>query len=124
MILLTLLVKYPFLEEYIKTLYPIPNDAYALTAYYYGYPETLVNGSDEKTIDRKCPDLIREICCYEGAVYLHDQDLQVQFGESVKNRYFNLVVSDRRREFANTDLRMKTYGDIDMSLYKGRKMMI
>jgi hypothetical protein len=26
MILLTLLVKYPFLEEYIKTLYPIPND--------------------------------------------------------------------------------------------------
>jgi len=112
---------YAILATQLK-LYPIPDGVYDLTLYYYGYPDTLVNGSDEKTIDKLCPDLIIDLCCYEGGSWLHDNNLQIQFGEASKNRYYNLVTTDKRRQMTNTDMRMKTYHDMDINLYKGRQM--
>ena len=112
---------YAILGEQFK-FYPIPSGVYNITCYHYKYPAVLVNGSDEFTIDKRCPDLIVELCCYEGSVFLHSQERQVQYGESAKNRYFNLVVSDKRRKWSNADLRMKTWRDQNVSLYNGRRM--
>jgi len=113
---------YSVLATQVK-LHPIPDGVYSLTLHYYAFPETLSDDSDEKTIDKVCPGLIIDLCCYEAAAYLHDEKLQMYFGEAAKNRYFNLVTYDKRRQWTRKDMRMKTFRDFDMSLYKGRKMM-
>lgn len=100
-------------------LYPAPSSSVELYLRYYGYPTTLSANEDEYTIDTTIPMLIVYAVCLKAYLYLRDKDA-VNLYKSIASEYYNSAVNrDRKKRWANRQLRMKTYGDFDISHWKG-----
>jgi hypothetical protein len=100
-------------------LFPTPSGAVELYLRYYAYPIALTNQEDEYTIDTKVPSLIIAATCLKAARLLHDVDLINIFKQYAQEYYAAAVNKDRSLKWKNRQLRVKTYGDFDISHWKG-----
>ena len=100
-------------------LYPIPTGATELYLRYYGYPTALAANGDEYTIDTKIPQVIIYAVCVKAYSYLRDKDA-MGFYKGLATEYYSAAVNrDRKKKWVNRQLRVKTYGDFDISHWKG-----
>lgn len=100
-------------------LFPTPSSAVELYLRYYSYPTALSNQGDEYTVDEKVPSLIIAATCLKAARFLHDVDLINIFKQYTQEYYVAAVNKDRMGKWRSRQLRIKTYGDFDMSYWKG-----
>jgi len=86
---------------------------------YFGYPTALSANEDEEAIDTQVPTLIIYATCIK--VYTHLRDMEaMKFYKDVCTEYYTSAVNkDRKGKWANRQLRMKSYGDFDISHWKG-----
>ena len=100
-------------------LFPTPASAVELYLRYYGYPADLSANGDEETIDTTIPMVIVYATCIKVYTLLRDKDAMKFYKDLTTEYYIAAVNRDRKSRWTNRQLRMKTYGDFDISHWKG-----
>lgn len=100
-------------------LYPSPSGSVELYLRYYAYPTALSAHGDEYTIDTEVPSLIITSATLKAARFLHDGDMVELFKQYASEYYVAACNKDRIRKFKGRQLRVKTYGDVGISYWKG-----
>lgn len=104
-------------------IFPLPDAAYELYFRRYAYQTDLVADDSEYTIDTKHPNLVIYAATLLGAIYLHDAELIALYDGKASQVYRNAVLMDKRKKFANVNLRMKNYHDYNLDHYRGMRQM-